>query len=124
MPSLQENLFFDSTAYGSFGTCMSFMMVFRTAQSYTRYWVAWVKSLPWEVGGLLVVPCWVAKPLKQWVYPLGKKEVLMGIYGEIYGNYGDLWEMTMMYERYHLVNVYTLRLEAMAQSKVRLCTQL
>jgi predicted membrane chloride channel (bestrophin family) len=49
MPSfpilLQENLFFDSTAYGSFGTCMSFMMVFRTAQSYTRYWVAWVKSL-------------------------------------------------------------------------------
>jgi len=35
---IEENLFFDSTAYGSFGTCMSFMMVFRTAQSYTRYW--------------------------------------------------------------------------------------
>lgn len=35
---IEENLFFNSTAYGSFGTCMSFMMVFRTAQSYTRYW--------------------------------------------------------------------------------------
>ncbi|CAK9049897.1 unnamed protein product, partial [Durusdinium trenchii] len=35
---IEENLFFDSGAYGSFGTCMSFMMVFRTAQSYSRYW--------------------------------------------------------------------------------------
>ncbi|CAJ1371803.1 unnamed protein product [Effrenium voratum] len=35
---IEENLVFDSTAYGSFGTCMSFMIVFRTAQSYSRYW--------------------------------------------------------------------------------------
>ena len=41
---------------------------------------------------------------------------IYGKYMEIWFYYGDVWEMTMMYERYPLVICYSLLLN-MAQSK-------
>ncbi|CAE7699785.1 cyb5r2 [Symbiodinium pilosum] len=35
---IEKNIAFDPTAFGTFGTCLGFLIVFRTAQSYGRFW--------------------------------------------------------------------------------------
>eukprot|EP00440_Ansanella_granifera_P018247 gb/GFBE01019815.1/.p1 GENE.gb/GFBE01019815.1/~~gb/GFBE01019815.1/.p1 ORF type:complete len:357 (+),score=70.78 gb/GFBE01019815.1/:1-1071(+) len=36
---IEENIAFESTAYATFGTVLGFLIVFRTAQSYNRFWM-------------------------------------------------------------------------------------